>query len=529
MLKLHTGIPSSLGNADPRSLESASRLHHYCPELDDPKLSYALDDASGASLDLDQVFAQIDCSLFFGGSQYLYARMRRPWVDGQKISKIQEGLERLSSNHRLREGMEREFRRLSALPGKQVAALLWGEARPSPLPRWVLIALPLALLASMVLALVVQAKFWLLAMPLFALLCYVHHYLQLRTSAHTDALLSLRRMTRARQRMRKLEGLEALSDLAGCDRALAKLRAFRKGGLLSELPDPTGLMAYFNIAMLYEARFYSAQFRSLHEHKEELRKIFLDLAFLDYSLGLLTLRERWAGTSSLPHFEAGAMRLENCAHPLVSEPVPNSIELDKQSLILTGMNMAGKSTFLRSVGVNVVLAQSALTVLCTSYHAPLLRLRACMGNQDKLSEGVSFYLSELKSLENFVRAANSDEAWIFILDEIFRGTNGDERIAASVAVLEHLGRRHRVLAATHDQAMLDHLGPHFLRKSFSGQPCDEKGLRFDFRLREGPCFDRNALRLMRHLEFPKTLVERAEALVCPATRPLSSTQIENRK
>lgn len=374
MIKLNKELSSSRGSAERRSLESASRLHQYCPELDDAELSYALDDTSCASLDLDQVFRQIDCSLFFAGSQYLYARMRRPWLDGQKISEIQQGLKRLSSNHRLREGMEREFRRLCALPGKQVAALLWGEVQPSPLPRWLLIALPLALFASVVLALVVQAKFWLLAMPLFALLCYVHHYLQLRTSAFTDALLSLRHMTRARQRMRKLEDLDALSDPLECDRALAKL----------------------------------------------------------------------------------------------------------------------------------------------------LRLRACMGNQDKLSEGVSFYLSELKSLEDFVRASKSDNAWIFILDEIFRGTNGDERIAASVAVLEHLSQRHCVLAATHDQAMLDHLGPHFLHKSFSGQPCDEKGLRFDFRLREGPCFDRNALRLMQHLQFPQALVERAESLVCPAKNQPSS-------
>ena len=105
---------------------------------------------------------------------------------------------------------------------------------------------------------------------------------------------------------------------------------------------------------------------------------------------------------------------------------------------MTGSNMSGKSTFLRTVGVNVVLAQTIHTSLASSYQAPVFTVRSCIGRADDLIAGKSYYLVEVEALLELVRASGGDSTQLFLLHELFRGTNAVERIAAGQAVLEEL-------------------------------------------------------------------------------------------
>ena len=100
--------------------------------------------------------------------------------------------------------------------------------------------------------------------------------------------------------------------------------------------------------------------------------------------------------------------------------------------------MSGKSTFLRTVGVNAVLAQTLNMCFASSYHAPLLVVRSCIGRAGNLASGKSYYIVEAESLLGLVRDSGSAVPHLFLLDELFRGTNAVERIAAGQAVLREL-------------------------------------------------------------------------------------------
>jgi DNA mismatch repair ATPase MutS len=107
-------------------------------------------------------------------------------------------------------------------------------------------------------------------------------------------------------------------------------------------------------------------------------------------------------------------------------------------VLVTGSNMSGKSTFLRTVGVNAVLAQSLNTCLAHAYEAPVYQIRSCIGRADDLIAGKSYYLVEVESVLSLVKASDETAPHLFIFDELFRGTNAVERIAAGEAVLHAL-------------------------------------------------------------------------------------------
>ena len=179
--------------------------------------------------------------------------------------------------------------------------------------------------------------------------------------------------------------------------------------------------------------------------------------------------------------------------------------------------MSGKSTFLRTVGVNAILAQTITTCLAREYRAPIFHVRSCIGRADDLLAGKSYYIVEVESLLELVRASDDSTPHLFLLDELFRGTNAVERIAAGGAVLHQLLRGskgitkpHVVIAATHDRELVDLTSGTFDSYHF-GDSIGPEGLVFDHRLQHGPSTTRNAIALLRLQGAPETLLTEAVA------------------
>lgn len=206
--------------------------------------------------------------------------------------------------------------------------------------------------------------------------------------------------------------------------------------------------------------------------------------------------------SSVVCFEA-----ENLAHPLIEadQRVANDVRLREagHALLITGSNMSGKSTLLRSMGLAAVLAQAGGPVLATRLVMSPLAVRTSMRVSDSLREGVSHFYAELKKLKGVLGATEaSDRPVFFLLDEILHGTNSEERqIGARWLLAELLERGAIGAVSTHDMELCRLPDPlmgrvdqfHF-RETVSGDQ-----MTFDYRLRPGPVAGGNALRLMRRL------------------------------
>ena len=188
-------------------------------------------------------------------------------------------------------------------------------------------------------------------------------------------------------------------------------------------------------------------------------------------------------------------------------------------MLITGSNMSGKSTFLRTIGVTTIMAQTLNTCLAAAYEAPVFHVRSCIGRADDLLSGRSYYIVEVESLLGLVDASADTSPHLFLLDELFRGTNTVERIAAGQAVLRelvvaaHRPKPHVVLAATHDGELVDLLSGVYAAYHF-GDAVAADGLVFDHRLVPGRATTRNAIALLRLHGAPEALT--TSALACAA-------------
>jgi hypothetical protein len=205
---------------------------------------------------------------------------------------------------------------------------------------------------------------------------------------------------------------------------------------------------------------------------------------------------------------APAIDADELGHPLLpGECVRNSIHLadDRRALVVSGSNMAGKSTYLRTIGVAVVLAQCGAPVFATRMRLTPLRIGATLRTQDSLQHGTSRFFAEITRLRRVMDIADEGPGLLFLLDEILHGTNSHDRRIGALAVVRNLLERGAIgLVTTHDLALTEGAGdlPAPVENVHFADVLEDGRLRFDYRLRPGVVRTSNALDLMRAIGLP---------------------------
>jgi DNA mismatch repair ATPase MutS len=170
--------------------------------------------------------------------------------------------------------------------------------------------------------------------------------------------------------------------------------------------------------------------------------------------------------------------------------------------LVTGSNMAGKSTFLRSLGVNVLLAQTGAPVCAETFVLSPVKLMSSMRIADNLAENTSTFYAELKKLKTIIEAVKRHEPVFILLDEILRGTNSLDRHTGSAALMKQLIKEHAVaVIATHDVALakLENEYPTAIQNYHFDVQVEGEELYFDYKLKDGVCTSLNASLLMKKI------------------------------
>lgn len=200
----------------------------------------------------------------------------------------------------------------------------------------------------------------------------------------------------------------------------------------------------------------------------------------------------------IPIFHLESMiQATQCAHPLLDEKqvVCNSFEL-KQMNLLTGSNMSGKSTFMRCVGVNMILAMAGCRVKATSFHTSIYRVLTSMRVQDELSQGISSFYAEILRIKNIMETIQKEENYLVLIDEIFKGTNSQDRIiGAKEAIIRLMRENVLCIVTTHDLELCE-LSPKITNYHFS-EYYENDQICFDYLLKKGKCQTKNAIHLMK--------------------------------
>ncbi|QEC67510.1 hypothetical protein FRZ67_09450 [Panacibacter ginsenosidivorans] len=193
-------------------------------------------------------------------------------------------------------------------------------------------------------------------------------------------------------------------------------------------------------------------------------------------------------------------------HPLIpaKQRVNNSFSITGAAKVdlITGSNMAGKSTFLRSLGINMILAYAGAPVCAESFTVSISKLMSSMRITDNLAENTSTFYAELKKLKSIIDEVNKQENLFILLDEILRGTNSLDRHTGSAALIKQLIKKNAVaLIATHDVelARLENDNPANISNYHFDVQVSGEELYFDYKLKEGICTSLNASLLMRKI------------------------------
>lgn len=273
----------------------------------------------------------------------------------------------------------------------------------------------------------------------------------------------------------------------------------------------------FLVAIIANA-LYLAELRNAYaaedwraKHGQHFEDWLSAIGELELMLSLATFTANTVEQHCWPQpLEETGVQAEALVHPLLAtkKVVANPIALSAplKTMIVTGANMAGKSTYLRTVGVSVMLARMGAPVLATSFALSDLKLFSSMRTADSLDSGTSYFMAELRRLSDLMQSAEQETPTLALLDEILKGTNSVDKEKGSRAFVERLLERNCVaLIATHDVSLCtlqNEYPKRVVNKHFSSE-IGVKDLTFDYKLKDGVCDTMNATFLMQKMGILK--------------------------
>lgn len=467
-----------------------------------------VDDITWHDLDMFSLFKQLNHTYSSVGSEALYHRLRMFNFDEKEQKDLNQLISFLEKNSIIREKIEFAFAQLGKKDKNYaVDYLLNGqEKRLNHLSLYIFLgSLPLVMLV-LFFAGWSQALFLLIISIIFNILYYQSKKITLDTE-----LTSMGYVIQTLVTARKLSKIDhpLKETIRSSSRPLKGLLKFSFSFRIKTGSESEFLFDYLNMMLMLPFISYHFVLNRLTKHSAEAFSMWEALGRLEIACAILNFRTT-AETYCEPEFKAGGISSNALSHPLVEEAVTNPVSWDRNTLV-TGSNASGKSTYVKSVAINCILAQTIYTCTAETFILEPGHVLTSMAVQDDIFEGDSYFVAEIKSLKRLLEKAKTNDRCYLFIDEILKGTNTIERIAASSNIVKWLSDYPSIaFVATHDSELTNILKNYSDNVHFQEQVTKDQGIYFDYLLREGPATSRNALKLLQVMDYPEEVISQAE-------------------
>ena len=484
---------------------------------------HEVDDETWSDLNMDSIYERLDRTLSTPGHVVLYSMLRNLECDSQTLQERDHAIRLFQADPSIREAIQRSLLHLGRETGTGISAMLCEPLPPPPPYRFLFTPLAILALLSCITPLFQGlAGVVFVMVPVFLINSVITYgVVRQRVVARIDTVRYLCAMIQCADSICRVSNPIVEGRVARLKSLLRTARAVAAKGrrlcpdqlMVVDYADVGALIyEYLSAFFLIEVRAFYAVLDEIREKAAELQRIFQLVGELDALQAVASFREEtphWTVPDLGAH--GPALEFEEGRHPLLSDPVPNSVSLTSGGAFITGSNMSGKSTFLRTVAVNAILAQSIYTCCAASYRGSFFRVLSSMNHEDAIEEEKSYYLIEAERLLRIVQSVDGNTPALCVIDELLHGTNSVERLAASVAILEYLGCKNAiVVVASHDLDLAAAVQGHYATYHFAD--CFEGNtLHFDYRIRRGVSTSRNAIDLLHALGYPEFIVKKARA------------------
>ena len=473
-------------------------------------------------LDLNNIFNFIDRTNSKPGKQYLYKKLFTPDTHFENLVKFDKKIEALNMPRPDQELVELELTKLNSPDAYYIAELFLKQHEALLAP---LMALYIRISGIAIIGLLISLFIepnpisFIVLIALLAGNVALHYSTRNKISSYTRSLPQLLILhSVAKQLLKKLAAdnddnvKDSLNKLSGLNRSL-KLVSFESK--MADKPENLSYAVYkfFKLIFLLEPLMFITSVRRVNKYRADIEILFNYVGEIDMLLSIQSVR------AGLPHYskpvfytENRQMELIEMFHPLIYNCVPNSIVTrTDEGVLITGSNMSGKTTFIRAIAVNTLLAQTIFTTCTKAYKAPLLKIQTSIRTTDDLGENKSYFQAEALSILDIINQSGGDEEVksLVIIDEIFRGTNTIERIAAAKSVLTYLtDNKNFVYVSTHDLELAELLDNDYAVYSFEESVNDTR-LVFDYKMKTGVLKNKNGIAILETIGYPESVVEDA--------------------
>lgn len=501
-------------NASER-MEDVRRYHSSMQEQNTDNIEEILDEVTWEDLEMDEVFLRINHTNSFIGEQYLYHRLHG--IKGEKEEnavKTEDRLRYLEENEDLRVHYEAKLLQV----GKRTNAYYLAEFLQNT-DLWkignnyIFHVLQLLLLVFLVGALVtnqlfVKAGLFLVSVINLVIYTNVKMKFEVYIQALNDFILVLDtanwfykndKQTLFTDRKVK-EALESLKSLSGrMNLFIGKKQSAMTGDAFAILAD------YLWGITLLDISLFNYIMKKICNKQDAVFTILKYVGEIDSDIAILSFRKSqdiWCS----PEFVSKGIETVGIGHPLLESPVRNDFSLTDRAII-TGANASGKSTFMKSLAINVILGQTIHTCTAVSMRLGRMNIMTCMSLRDDILSGESYYFREAKYIKRMIDCIDTGNPILCVIDEILKGTNTKERIAASRAILDYIVNENSlILVATHDMELTE---TEVYKKYHFESVIENDDIYFDYKIHNGNSTASNAIALLELLHYPKYITEQA--------------------
>ena len=500
-----------VSNQNTMSISDKSTYHNWIRNIDSESM---LPEEVCRDLNVDDLFEGLDCTTSCVGKQYLYHLLCTDKVSG--IKSHEAWIQTLTEKPEARQKLIQTLKPLSNPDAYTIANLL-AEDKHDYSSRYLMILqgcrwLPL-LFAGLIFIYPYSPLPFLLLLVAYIGNAIIHFREKNKQLKYFFSIPQLSRLLQVAEKLTKesmflevdkgiIPTVLRLSELK------RKLNAFRFG---LKLEGDGAALAYiftefFNIFFLTASLNIITSIIALSDKKEDIAHIFRFVGMLDTLCSIAILREKlpyWCHPASVSR---KGLHTQGIYHPLIKGCVANDLSLSDKSALITGSNMSGKTSFIRTIAVNLISAKALNTCFAHQYEMDLsFRLYSVIHTEDDLLEGKSYFFKEAENVKDALQQGELGNC-LLIFDELFKGTNTTERIAINAATFSKLADAGNiVLASTHDLELAEILKDKYDLYHFCETVAGNK-LSFDYTLKPGVVKEGNAIRILELCNYPKDVI-----------------------
>ncbi|MGL9726935.1 MutS-related protein [Enterococcus sp. DIV0756] len=465
-----------------------------------------VDDLTWYDLNMQNVFELINGTYSSIGSEALYQRLRN--YQFNQSADLEELIQFYEAHPESREKIQFHFAGLGKRDNNFTKQYIANGKKEKLGNLWLYVLLGVLPLISLILLMFLGplGLLFLLGSILFNVIFYMIKKANLETE-----LESMRYLVQSISLANQLSKISSPRQ-AEIRENLMPLKAIARWGFSFRVKSNSEgdiLFEYLNLIFMIPFIAYNFVITRLSKHNQEAINLWKVLGEMEVAAAVLNFRTYFP-VSCQPTFTEGGVQAEDIYHPLVDYAVVNPVDWQQDTLV-TGSNASGKSTYVKSIAISAILAQTINTAIAEQFTLQPGHVLTSMAVEDDILAGDSYFVAEIKSIKRLLKQVEKGERCYCFIDEILKGTNTIERIAASSSVVTWLaGYPSLSFVATHDIELTEILKNYCDNVHFEETVTEEQGITFDYVLKQGPAVTRNAIALLKVMDYPEKIVTQAQ-------------------